>query len=118
MVDLSEDNFPDSTNFDVTILFSVNRLNKFSSHFSENAISEFTKIIISAEAQPYNYKLPPGIWKEVMFYLEMLVMGRKSLSNEKISNEELNQLITLEKKLELLTKGGSLSKPKKFDEIN
>ena len=75
---------------------------------------------VSAEAQPYNYKLPPGIWKEVMapFYLEMLVMGRKSLSNEKISNEELNQLITLEKRLELLTEGGSLPKPKKFDEIN
>jgi hypothetical protein len=71
------------------------------------------------ESFPYSYKLPPGIQKECIapLYLELLRLGRKSLSNEKLTSEELKQLQIFENKLELIAKGGSISIPKKFDEI-
>jgi len=74
---------------------------------------------VSAEAQPYNYKLPPGIWKEclVPLLLELLILSKKNINEEKPDKNDLMRLKELEKKFELLTKGGSLSKPKKFDEI-
>lgn len=70
------------------------------------------------ESLPYNYKLMPGIHKECLapLYLELLKLGRKSLLNEKITNEEIKKLETLESKLELLANGDSLEVPKKFDE--
>lgn len=71
------------------------------------------------ESFPYSYKLSPGIQKECIapLYLELLKLGRKSLSAEKLTPEELKQLQTFENKLDLIAKGGSLSIPKKFDEI-
>ncbi len=74
---------------------------------------------ISAEAYPYNYKLGPGIQKECMapLYLGLLRLGRKSLSAEKLSEDELQELKKLEKNLDLISKGDSLPIPKKFDEI-
>jgi hypothetical protein len=75
---------------------------------------------VSAEAQPYNYKLPPGIMKEciVPLYLQILSLNKSLFTNEKISDDEVNKLLDLEKKLELLNSGASLPKPTKFDEIN
>jgi len=71
------------------------------------------------ESFPYSYKLSPGIQKECIapLYLELLKLGRKSVSDEKLAPEELKQLQMLEDKLDLIAKGGSISIPKKFDEI-
>lgn len=74
---------------------------------------------ITAESYPYNYKLSPGIQKECMapLYLELLKLGRKLLSDEKLTIEESEKLQKLEDKLDFIIKGGSLTKPKEFDEI-
>ncbi len=73
---------------------------------------------ISNESLPYNYKLMPGIHKECLapLYLELLRLGRKSLNDEKISDEEIKKIESLESKLDHLAKGNSLTIPKKFDE--
>ncbi len=70
------------------------------------------------ESLPYNYKLMPGIHKECLapLYLELLRLGRKSLNNEKINDEEIKKIELLESKLDHLAKGDSLTIPKKFDE--
>ncbi len=74
---------------------------------------------VSAEANPYNYKLPPGLWKEciVPLLLELLISSRRNLDDEKLDNDDLTRLKELEKKFDLLSNGGSLPKPKKFNEI-
>lgn len=71
------------------------------------------------ESNPYSYKLNPGIQKECIapLYLKLLQLGQKSISNEKLTPEELKQLQMLENKLDLISKGGSMDIPKKFDEI-
>ena len=71
------------------------------------------------ESLSYNYKLMPGIHRECLapLYLELLRLGRKSLSNEKIDDDEIKKLEDLESKLDLLSKGGSLPIPKKFDDV-
>lgn len=67
---------------------------------------------ITVESNPYSYKLTPGIQRECMapLYLELLKLGRKSLSDEKLTDDELRRLQELEKKLELIVKGDSLPK--------
>ena len=74
---------------------------------------------ITTESHPYNYKLLPGIHSECLahLYLELLRLGRKSLSNEKLIDNEINKLHELETKLELISKGGSLTIPEKFDNL-
>ena len=70
------------------------------------------------ESLPYNYKLMPVIHKECLapLYLELLRLGRKSLNDEKISDEEIEKIESLESKLDHLANGNSLTIPKKFDE--
>ncbi len=72
---------------------------------------------ISHESHPYNYKLKPGIHTECLapLYLELLKLGRKSLSDEELDKEELDSLEDLESKLALLSEGKSLDIPKRFD---
>ncbi len=67
---------------------------------------------ITVESNPYSYKLAPGIQRECMapLYLELLRLGRKSLSDEKLTDTELTKLQDLEKKLDLIASGGSLPK--------
>lgn len=74
---------------------------------------------IAMESQPYHYKLPPGLWREIYapFFLSLLILERKLMTGEKISEEDLDQLNKLEKNLELLKEGQSLPKPKKFFEM-
>ena len=70
------------------------------------------------ESFPYNYKLLPGIHKECLapLYLELLRLGRKSLLDEKVDEEDIKKIELLESKLDLLAKGNSLTIPKNFDE--
>ena len=74
---------------------------------------------ILQESSPYNYYLLPGIQKEVMapLFYDLLELGRKSLSNEGITEEQSKRLDDLVQKLKLLSSGGSLELPKKFDRV-
>lgn len=74
---------------------------------------------VAAEAHPYNYKLPPGLWKECVtpFLFELLILSKKSVNNKKSDSDDLKRLQALEKKFSLLSNNGSLPIPDKFDEI-
>lgn len=74
---------------------------------------------ILQESSPYNYYLLPGIQKEVIapLYCELLELGRKSLSDEGITDEQSKRLADLIQKLKMLSSGGSLEMPKKFDRV-
>ena len=70
---------------------------------------------ISVEANPYYYKLPPGYNKEVYApaYLELLVQLRRLLDAQGLLTDEDNSRIqALERKLELLIKGGLVGTPR------
>jgi hypothetical protein len=68
---------------------------------------------ISIESNPYYYKLPPGYMQEafVPFYLTMTNLMVKSLNNEKLTEDEMKQIKDLQKKLDLLIRGGYVGKP-------
>ena len=72
---------------------------------------------ILAESHPYNYKLPPGVSIEVIFplYLAMTKMMIKWASNEKLSDDDLKQIAEMQKKMDLLIKGGSIKGTKISD---
>ena len=74
---------------------------------------------ITNESNPYNYKLTPGIQKEVFapFLLQLLILTRRSFSSEKLNIDETDQLKKLCEKLDYLVKGGMLEIPKKFDDL-
>ena len=78
-----------------------------------------SEIQITSESNPYNYKLLPGIHKEVLapLLLELLKLSRKSLSSENLNEKEVAQLKKLDEKLDLLAKRGELEMPKKFDDL-
>jgi len=69
---------------------------------------------IGVEANPYNYKLPPGYWREVVIpsYLELMRHTRKLLERQGILTlEEEARYRQLEEKMELLIKGGRVGWP-------
>ena len=74
---------------------------------------------ILQESWPYNYYLLPGIQKEIMapLFRELLELGRRSLSNEDITEKQSKRLDELVHKLKLLSSGSSLDMPKKFDRV-
>ncbi len=62
----------------------------------------------TVENNPYVYKLPPGWNKNVnmpYFLLQSKIL-MKIAQNEKVSEEEKNELKTLQKKMDVLIKGG------------
>lgn len=65
---------------------------------------------VSVESNPYTYKLAPGILRECLapLYLELLMLGRKSIAGDVLTTEELKKLEDLQKKLDFIIKGGSL----------
>ena len=71
---------------------------------------------ISVEANPYNYKVTPGYWREVFTptFLALLRQNRKILAaNNLLSNEEEQAITELEKKLEILSSGGFVGQPRR-----
>jgi len=71
---------------------------------------------ISAEANPYNYRLYPGYWKEVFtpLYLELLRHDRKLLTaNNLLTPEDEKTISELEQKLETLISGSHVGKPRR-----
>ncbi len=75
-------------------------------------------IKVNAESNPYNYRLIPGVQKEVLapLLLEMLELVKKS-NDSKLTDEESKRVKQLDEKLLFLTKGGELDIPKKFDNL-
>ena len=71
---------------------------------------------ISVEANPYNYKLPPGYWKDAAFpaYLKTLRLVR-ALSERAnlLTKEEEAEIEELEKKLKTLLEGGYVGVPRR-----
>jgi len=74
-----------------------------------------SEVDITVEANPYLYKMYPGYWQEAFtpLYLELLSGVKKILEKEgMLSEEERGRIDDLEKKLEVLMKGGYVGVPK------
>jgi len=70
---------------------------------------------ITVEANPYNYKVPPGFWQEAFtpVYLELLKGMAKMLEKQGLlTAEEQEQIKQLETKLETLIQGGFVGTPR------
>ena len=68
---------------------------------------------IGVESNPYVYKLPPGYNQSVLYpmYLMMTTMLIKISNNEKLNDEEINNLEQIQKNLKILINGGYIGKP-------
>ena len=74
------------------------------------------EVDIGVEANPYNYKLPPGYWREVLAptFLELLKQNEKILaSNKLLSPEDARKIAELEQKLNVLASGGYAGRPRR-----
>jgi hypothetical protein len=67
---------------------------------------------ITVESYPYYYKLTPGFDREVVFPLWMMMtkMMKTMASGEKFTDNELKEIDELQKKLDVLLKGGMVGK--------
>jgi len=71
---------------------------------------------IGVEANPYNYKLTPGYWKEVFAptFLELLRQNRKILASASLlSSEDERTISKLENDLQVLVSGGYIGHPRR-----
>jgi hypothetical protein len=70
---------------------------------------------ISQESYPYNFKMPPGWWREAMApaMLELLRLNIKLLNKESLTEQDIKQIENLEKNFEILKDGGYIGHPKK-----
>lgn len=71
---------------------------------------------ISAEANPYLYKLPPGYWREALMpaILEILRLNLKMVNKEPMTEAEIDSLKVLQKKLQSLIDGGFVGQPRRM----
>jgi hypothetical protein len=83
-------------------------------HFKKSP-SYTSEADVQVEAYPYFYKLTPGFDKEVVFplYMMMTQMMKKISSGEKFTDDELNEIDELQKKIDLLLKGGMVGSYRK-----
>jgi len=74
------------------------------------------EVDIGVEANPYNYKLAPGYWKEAAFpaYLETLRLV-KALSEREglLTPDDREKIEQLERKFEILIGGGYVGTPRR-----
>ena len=72
-----------------------------------------SELEVGVEANPYNYRLPPGFWKEALVpvMLETLRLNIKLLNKESLTQNELDSLKDLQRKMEVLISGGYVGKP-------
>lgn len=65
---------------------------------------------VQVETNPYVYKLPPGWNREALFptLLKMTEFMIKSSNNEKFDDKNIEELYELQRKLNLLIKGGKV----------
>lgn len=66
------------------------------------------------ESHPYNFRLLPGWTIEVVFplYLMLSEMMIKWSKNEKLNDDDIKQIYELQKKIDVLLKGGMVGKPR------
>lgn len=83
-------------------------------HFKKSAAYS-AETDIYAESNPYYYKLPPGYNIEVLFplYRTLVNMLIKVANNEKLTEEELEKINELQKKIDILINGGHVGNPKR-----
>ena len=70
---------------------------------------------ITTESNPYFYKAAPGWVRDVQwpFFYKLSEFLIKYNQNEKLTEDELNELKELQKKMETLIKGGYVGNPRK-----
>jgi len=84
-------------------------------HYKRSSVY-ISEVDIQVEANPYNYKLVPGKEQEVFVpvYSELLHLLRRLCQNQKILTAEEAQMIDdLERRLNVLAKGGMVGTPKR-----
>ncbi len=71
---------------------------------------------IATEANPYYYKLAPGYTTEVLFplYQTLTNLLIKIANDQKLTEDELKQISELQKKIDILIKGGHVGNPKRY----
>ena len=71
---------------------------------------------VSQEANPYNFKLPPGYWREVLApaLIELLNLRISMLENKSLTEDNKKTIEEILKKLEVLKNGGYVNKPKRM----
>lgn len=70
---------------------------------------------IAMESNPYYYKLPPGYTTEVLFPLYHMLTSLllKIANGQKLTEVELKEIDELQKKIDMLIKGGHVGNPKR-----
>jgi hypothetical protein len=83
-------------------------------HFKKSAAFS-SEQDVNAESNPYLFKLPPGYNVEVIFpmYLALTKYIIKWSKNEKLTDEEINEVSELQKKIDILIKGGFVGNQKR-----
>jgi len=69
---------------------------------------------VTVESNPYIYKLPPGFQKAVVMPQAMLInkiLLRIAKSEKIISDDEIEQMLDLQKKIDILIQGGYVGTP-------
>jgi hypothetical protein len=71
---------------------------------------------VQVESNPYYYKLAPGWQKDVMFPVlnKLIDVMVKNNSNEKLTKEDLTEIIELQRKMDILLKGEMVGSPRKL----
>jgi len=78
-----------------------------------------SEVEISMESNPFVYKLPPGWWLQVImpyFQLQSEILIKLS-RNEKLTEEELNQMKKLQNDMDTLIKGGYVGEPNRLKSL-
>lgn len=83
-------------------------------HFKKSAAYS-SEQDVTVESHPYNFKLIPGYNVEVIFpiYLALTNYMIKWSKNEKLTNDEIDKLNELQKKINILIDGGFVGNPKR-----
>jgi len=75
-----------------------------------------SELDISVEANPYNYRLPPGYWLEAFtpLYMELLTLLRSLAEKEQLlTRDDKLRLDQLKARLRILVEGGYVGKPRR-----
>ena len=75
-----------------------------------------SEVEINTESNPYIYRLPPGVQREVLAPLFYEVLGalKKADAGERLTPDEVKAMRDLDEKLEFLSGGGILKRPENF----
>jgi len=75
---------------------------------------------IGVEANPWNYKVPPGWWREALFpalYVQLRLLHQLASKTSLISEDDLKELDSLEEKLKIVIDGGFIGTPRRSMDV-